>query len=135
MDKIFVDLDDVIAQRIGAPVSKYIQQFGEDAFRELESQVILEYGKKSGQVIATGGGCVTGEKNYLPLHQNGNIYWLHRDLSLLPTEGRPLSQNGKLEAMYEIRKPMYERFSDFNVDNHSSIESVVHDIMKHEGCI
>ena len=133
MNKKFVDLDDVIASKTKLLVPQFIQQFGEDAFRNVESQVIAEYGKESGLVIATGGGCVTQEENYLPLHQNGSIYWIHRNLELLPTDGRPLSQVGRLDAMYKMRKPMYERFSDFSIDNVGSVESVVEEIMKRAG--
>ena len=135
MHKKFVDLDDVVAKQAGLPIAQYIQMYGESAFRDLESKAILQYGKESGYVIATGGGCVTRSENYLPLHQNGNIYWIQRDLNLLPTDGRPLSQIGKLDAMYEQRKPMYKRFSDYTVNNQSSIDSVIHDIMSLEGCV
>lgn len=130
--KKFVDLDDAIAQKTGIPVPQIIAQSGETVFRQLENEVICQYGKESGLVIATGGGCVTREDNYLPLHQNGTIYWLQRDIDLLPTEGRPLSEPGKLEAMYNMRKPMYARFSDHTVSNTGSIESVVEKIMQLE---
>lgn len=135
MHKKFVDLDDVVAKQAGLPIAQYIQRYGESAFRDLESKAILQYGKESGYVIATGGGCVTRDENYLPLHQNGNIYWIERDLNLLPTDGRPLSRIGKLDAMYEQRKPMYKRFSDYTVNNKSSMDSVIHDIMSMEGCV
>lgn len=134
MNKRFVDLDDVIARKTNLSVPQFIQQFGESAFRKLESQVIVQYGKESGLVIATGGGCVTREENYLPLHQNGSMYWIQRNLQLLPTSGRPLSQANNLDEMYKMRKPMYERFADVTIDNIGNIESAVEEIMTREGC-
>ena len=54
--------------------------------------------------------------------------WLQRDLSQLPTDGRPLSQTGKLEAMYEVRRPLYERFADVTIDNNGPLEDAVNAI-------
>jgi len=103
--------------------------YGEDRFRQEETATLLELGKRSGLVIATGGGCVTREENYEHLHRNSKIIWLQRDISALPTDGRSLSQQNSLEAMYEIRKPMYERFADFAVDNNQSAEVTVETIL------
>ena len=75
--------------------------------------------------VATGGGSVIRPENYLPLHQNGKIIWLTRDLKKLPIEGRPLSQAGSLDAMYAVRKPLYESFADLTVSNDGTIEETV----------
>ena len=99
------------------------------AFRRLEREAIAELGKRSGAVIATGGGCVTREENYALLHQNGIIFWLKRDLSKLPREGRPLSA-GDLAAMYDKRKAYYERFADYVVDNNSTVDETVQAILE-----
>ena len=86
--------------------------------------MLSDLGKQSGLVIATGGGCVTIRENYPLLHQNGQIFWLKRDISELPTEGRPLSQAGKLEEMYRIRKPLYEALADFVIENKTPEQTV-----------
>lgn len=132
MQKRFIDLDDAIAEKAGMPVPQFIQRYGEAGFRKLESEVIRQYGKESGLLIATGGGCVTRNANYQPLHQNGTIYWIQRDLSLLSTNNRPLSYETTLDSMYQIRKPMYERFADYIVTNSGSVDSVVDEIIKLE---
>ena len=69
-----------------------------------------EAGKRTGVILLTGGGIVKTAENYAALHQNGRIYQLVRDLSLLPTEGRPLSQGADLAAMWAEREPLYRRF-------------------------
>lgn len=118
----FVDADTEIVATAGMTIPEIFAQSGEEGFRTIETQVLSELGKQSGLVIATGGGCVTQERNYPLLHQNGTIFCLTRDLEKLPTHGRPLSQKGSLEEMYHIRKPMYERFADYTVDNNASPE-------------
>lgn len=132
LNKSFADLDKAFEEKYGISPGETITKFGEDIFRKQETAIIQEFGKKSGLVIATGGGCVTREENYLPLHQNGTIYRVERDLDLLATDGRPLSRSTNLKAMYAVRKAMYERFADVTVANEGSIESVVNEIIKHE---
>ena len=80
-------------------------------------------------MIATGGGCVTRQRNYPVLHQNGYLVWLERDLTLLPTDGRPLSQSTRLSDMYAVRKPLYEAFADIRVENAGSPEDTVNAIL------
>ena len=125
----FVDADKEIIQLAGKSIPEIFAQDGEDAFRQWESDALAHLGKQSGLVIATGGGCVTRQRNYPALHQNGSIVWLERDLSLLPTDGRPLSQSNRLEEMYAVRKPLYEAFVDVRVANTGSPEDTVTEIL------
>ena len=110
------------------PIPQIFATQGEDAFRRLETEAIARLGKRSGIILATGGGCVTRAENYPLLHQNGTILWLQRDLTRLPTDGRPLSQAGKLEAMYEVRRPLYARFADAAIDNNGAVDHTIHAI-------
>ena len=130
LGKEFVDADAEIVRAAQIPIPEIFAQSGEDGFRKWETQVLAKLGQRSGLVIATGGGCVTRSENYPLLHQNGTIYWIQRDIASLPTDGRPLSQAGRLEQMYQIRKPLYERFADFTVSNNSSVEDTVNMILK-----
>ena len=118
------DSDEEIVKKAGMSIPEIFSKDGEGRFRELESEVLAELGKASGTIISTGGGCVTRERNYPLLHQNGTILWIQRAIGDLPREGRPLSA-GDLQKMYELRKPMYERFSDFTVVNDGSVECLV----------
>lgn len=117
LQKVFVDADSEIINVAGMPIPKIFETSGETGFRKLETQVLSQLGKRSGNVIATGGGCVTREENYPHLHRNGTVIWLKRDLDKLPTEGRPLSKAGELDKMFAARKPLYEKFSDLTVEN------------------
>ena len=128
LDRIALDSDAEIEERNGATCAQLIEKHGEAAFRKLESEVLADLGKRSGAVIATGGGCVMREENYDLLHQNGVIFWLERDLSQLPREGRPLS-SGDLAAMYEARKTHYARFADHVIDNNCSLDDTVRQIL------
>ena len=120
LGKEFVDADAELEKNVGRPISQIIPEDGEAHFRELETQTLEHLGKQSGLVIATGGGCVTREENWPLLRQNGRIFWLQRELNLLPTNGRPLSQANRLEDMYIKREPQYRQLADYVIDNNGS---------------
>ncbi|MBE6950269.1 MAG: shikimate kinase [Ruminococcaceae bacterium] len=115
--KVFVDADAEIEALAGKTIPEIFAQDGEEEFRRLETEVLAALGKRSGLVIATGGGCVTRERNYPILHQNSRILWLTRCPTKLPTKGRPLSQKTTPAVLYEQRKHLYQSFADASVDN------------------
>ena len=104
---LYNDADELITAMAGKSIPDIFAHEGEATFRDWETKALTELGKQSGLVIATGGGCVTQTRNYNILRQNGQIFWLQRDLALLPVDGRPLSQANTPEALYRTRKPMY----------------------------
>ena len=124
------DADTELEQAVGRKITEILPTDGEASFRSLESETLLDLGKQSGLVIATGGGCVTIPNNYEKLHRNGTIVWLKRDLDLLPTDGRPLSQTGHLQEMYQKRAPLYARFADFSVENSGDPQETAEEIIQ-----
>ena len=130
LGKPFVDLDHLAADRAGKSIPEIFAQEGEDAFRSLESELVREAGAQTGCVLSTGGGVVTREENYPPLHQNGVIVHIRRDIRLLPTAGRPVSQSTDLHALWRRREPLYHAFADLTVDNDSTIEGAAAEIEK-----
>lgn len=130
LGKRFVDADAVLVEDAGKTIPEIFASGSEDIFRALETRTLEKLGRESGLVIATGGGCVTRPENYPLLHQNGTIFCLNRDISRLPTEGRPLSQNAKLEEMYRIRRPLYEAFADYEIENSGTPEEAAARIME-----
>ena len=118
--KSFVDLDGEIARRAGMSIPEMFASQGEGPFRQLEHEVLTEACAKSGQIIATGGGAVLREENRAAMRRTGRVYRLRRRLEDLPTEGRPLSQAGKLEEMERLRDPLYRAAADREIWNVSS---------------
>ena len=130
LDRPVIDTDAEIERRAGMTIPDIFARYGEVHFRALETEVLRDVGRLSGQIISTGGGCVTREENYVPLHQNGTILWITRDLEKLARDGRPLSVAGDLAQMYEKRRSCYDRFADIRIDNNGSINETVSHIME-----
>lgn len=124
------DADALVSELAGMSIPDIFAKYGEEVFRKYETEVIRELGKKSGAVIATGGGCITRAENYPLLHQNGVIVWLKRDISMLPKDGRPISQKSDLDELYEARRELYAQFSDFAADNNGSAEAAARAIIR-----
>lgn len=127
--KTFADSDLLITELAEKPIPQIFAEDGEETFRFWETEALKHLGKQSGLVIATGGGCVTQNRNYPLLHQNGTVFWLKRHLDLLPTGGRPLSQQNKLADMYVLRQPLYESFADFIVENNDTVQETIRSIL------
>lgn len=118
------DSDAEILSQAGRKPSEIIINDGEPAFRDIESRVIMELGKMSGKVIATGGGAILRAENVEALHQNSTIIWLKRDLSGLATDDRPLSQKTDINELYNKRKPFYEKAADYCIENRDLPDAV-----------
>ena len=130
LNRPFYDADEEIVKVIGCSIPEFFAKEGEAAFRQVETQILSELGKKSSCVIATGGGCVTRAENHPLLHQNGKLIWLQRDLDRLPKDGRPISQRSDLRSLYQARKTSYERFCDIMIENDRSPEETVSEILQ-----
>ncbi|MCL2264190.1 MAG: shikimate kinase [Defluviitaleaceae bacterium] len=127
LNKPFIDTDEELVKAAGRTIPEIFAQDGEETFRTLETEILAKFGKESGLVIATGGGCVTRSENYRHIHQNGTIVFTERDTSELEREGRPLSQ-GDLNTMYEKRLPLYRRFADVTIQVDGNPQAVAEKI-------
>ena len=125
-----LDSDAQVVETAGMSIPDIFAAGGENAFRARETAALAELGKRSGAVLATGGGSICREENYPLLHQNGTIFWLQRDLALLPKDGRPISQRCDLAALYAQRAPLYARFADAVIDNNGTPEETVRKILE-----
>ena len=125
-----IEVDAEIERVAGKTIPEIFASGGESEFRAIETKVLAEVGKQSGKIISTGGGCVTIPENYPLLHQNGVIIRIKRDVAVLPTDGRPISQSSDMTELARKREPMYRRFADFEVDNDGSLTDTAEEIVE-----
>lgn len=124
-----VDLDEEIEREAGESIPEIFARQGEEAFRNLEHQVLMKATRRKGVVIATGGGVVTRAENLEPMHQNSVVIFLRRNLELLPREGRPVSQRDGIETLYRQRLPLYQQAADMDVYNRT-VEKAASEIIE-----
>lgn len=124
LSRPFFDADQEIVKRAGKSIPEIFQTEGEAGFRKIETEVLFDLCRQSGAVIATGGGAVTVPKNHGILRQNSLVVFLNRDIAVLPTNGRPLSEQNDLHEMFRQRLPLYRAVCDYEVDGNSEIQTV-----------
>ncbi|MCY4754074.1 shikimate kinase [Pelomonas aquatica] len=123
----FVDSDHEIEQRIGGSIRQFFDQHGEEAFRDIESEVIEALLKRPGDcVLATGGGAVLRERNRELLHAGSIVLYLRttpEDLfrRLRHDTTRPLLQVrdplARLRELYHQRDPLYRRCAHYVLES------------------
>jgi len=131
MEREFLDTDKMIEEKTAMPVPEIFALHGEAFFRALESECAETCAKLSGKVIATGGGMVLKAENIRLLKENGRLYYLRRDLRLLPRKGRPLSNSLEaLEKMFCQRSPLYLQAADCVLDNQAQPQQAMQAILE-----
>ena len=125
-----VDTDELIIEKTGKSIPEIFEEQGETGFRKIEAEIIKEVGKEKELIIATGGGVVVTDINHDALRQNGTVIFINRDINVLPTDGRPLSQQNKLADMFRIRLPLYRSICHHEVDGNGTVQEVAERIMR-----
>jgi len=121
LDYDFMDLDDYLESKANRSISDIFEKEGEDYFRQLERQCLLETFDSSKKIIATGGGTPCFFDNIDQINQHGLSIFLDIEIEVLLErlmEGqahRPLLQNKSKEALKAFivakinqRRPFYE---------------------------
>jgi len=122
---------DALVEESGENIPDIFAKYGENEFRNRETDAIIKAGKLSGKIIASGGGAILREENRIALRENSNVVFLKAPVDRLATSGRPLSKNSEaLRNMYEQRLPLYEETADFTVEVDPDPEITVRRILK-----
>lgn len=124
----FVDADEVLVDRVGRSIAQIFEEDGEEAFRDLEADVLqaLLTGDRP-TIIASGGGVVLREVNRKSLLEPGvTTVWLTATPAFLasrvsPKPHRPLLSTDEptvdvLTRLHEERGPLYAEAADLTVD-------------------
>lgn len=132
LDREVIDIDRVIETKMKMPISKIFESRGEAYFRNLETEAIKEASKNCGVVIATGGGAVLREENISALKQNGQIFFIDRDVEkLIPTKSRPTALNKEaIKKRYEERYEIYKVTADLIIENNDTSKDAADKILE-----
>lgn len=72
----FTDADDALERWAGRTVSDIVRTDGWPAFREMETQTLVQLADYVYMVVATGGGAVLRPENVTLMQQTGRLIWL-----------------------------------------------------------
>ena len=124
LERLFLDLDDLIVKKAGKSIPDIFAEDGEAAFRALEARILRQTVEKyaeSTMVLALGGGAVTTPASASLLHEKTVCIYLRASMDTLmqrlegETAGRPLA-DGSMAARLAERAPLYEKTAHVVID-------------------
>jgi len=141
----FVDMDNYIEKTEGKSISKIFEEYGEQHFRELESESLKDLIKSDNIVISTGGGIVTTKENSDILKKEKIVIFLDANTQTIlnnlykEIDKRPLLRNSNnventISNLLNERYEKYNSICDIKIDiNEKNIEEVVSQILVNIG--
>ena len=134
------DTDEMIRQRFGSSIPEIFAKYGEETFREAETDALRSLRHVEADIIVTGGGIVLRDENVQLLRALAMTIWLHADEEILwqrasRRSNRPLLQTPnprqKFSVLLQERLPLYQATADHRIDTSSaSIAEIVGEIAK-----
>ena len=114
LNRKFIDTDELFERTFKISIPDFFKKYGEEKFREKETEIIKSVCDRQSIVIATGGGAVTQSRNISLLKRNGKIFFIDKELKFLQTgNGRPLTPDFEaLQKKYNERLPLYIESAD-----------------------
>lgn len=119
-----VEMDQMIVEEQGMPISEIFDTYGEAYFRDLESNTLIALQKQKQVIVSCGGGVVMRDENLEHMKKNGRIVLLTAEPETIfervkDSNERPiLNDNMNVEfirGLLEKRKPRYEAAADITV--------------------
>ena len=125
LDPDYIDMDALIEERLGMSIADFFAENGEEAFRQVESEVLADL-LKTDRVVSTGGGVVISQRNRDLLKTNPDNIYLKADFETLyqriaadKDNQRPLFLNKSKEELARIfqeRQAWYEEVASRVLD-------------------
>ena len=125
LDPDYIDMDALIEEGLGMSIADSFAENGEEAFRQVESEVLADL-LKTNQVVSTGGGVVISQRNRDLLKTNPDNIYLKADFETLyqriaadKDNQRPLFLNKskeELATIFQERQAWYEEVASRVLD-------------------
>lgn len=126
-----VEMDQCIVERQGMSISDIFETYGEEYFRELETNLLIEMQSRSNVVVSCGGGVPMRERNVAEMKKNGRVVLLTAKPETIlervkDNHDRPLLENNKnvsfIADLLEKRRAKYEAAADIVVETDGKSE-------------
>ena len=125
LDPDYLDMDALIEKHLGMSIADFFAEKGEEAFRQIESEILADL-LQTNQVVSTGGGVVISQRNRDLLKTNSDNIYLKADFETLyhriaadKDNQRPLFLNNskeELAAIFQERQAWYDEVASRILD-------------------
>lgn len=134
-----VEMDQVIVKKEQMSINKIFEEYGEEYFRNCETNLLIELQKRNNQIVSCGGGVAMREINVQEMKKNGRVVLLTASPETIlervkDSDERPLLRGRKnteyISELMEIRRPKYRAAADVIVDtDNKSVEEIAEEIV------
>jgi shikimate kinase len=120
-----LDIDEIVASKLGMSISEIFVKHGEDKFRKAEAEALRSLGTMEQAIIVTGGGIVIVEENIDLLTRLGVVVWLDGNRETLferasRSANRPLLQSENPRKAFakilHARRPLYAKIAHLRIN-------------------
>lgn len=125
LERELVDMDQMIVEKQGMPIAKIFEEHGEDYFRDIETNTLIELQRSTGLLISCGGGVVVREENAAHMRKSGRIVLLTASPETIykrvkDSKARPIL-NGNMNVEFirgllEKREAKYAAAADITIE-------------------
>lgn len=125
LDPDYLDMDALLEQSLDMPIARFFEEKGEEAFRQVESELLAKL-VKANRVLSTGGGVVISPLNRDLLKTNSDNIYLKADFETLyqrisadNNNQRPLflsKTKEELQKIFQERESWYEEVASKVID-------------------
>ena len=126
-----IEMDQIIAERQGMSISDIFETYGEEYFRDLETNLLIEMQSKKNMVISCGGGVPMRERNVAEMKKNGRVVLLTAKPETIlnrvkDNHDRPLLEGNKnvpfIAELMEKRREKYQAAADIVIETDGKSE-------------
>ena len=120
-----IEMDQIIAERAGMSISDIFETYGEQYFRDCETNLLIEMQSRTNVVISCGGGTPMRECNVVEMKKNGRVVLLTAKPETIldrvkDSHDRPLIENNKtvpfIADLMSKRREKYEAAADIIIE-------------------
>ena len=126
-----IEMDQIIAERAGMSISDIFETYGEQYFRDCETNLLIEMQSRTNVVISCGGGTPMRECNVVEMKKNGRVVLLTAKPETIlervkDNHDRPLIENNKtvpfIADLMSKRREKYEAAADIIIETDGKSE-------------
>lgn len=139
MRRQFVDMDALIEERAGKPISRIFAEEDEARFRQMERGLVIELAGRSGLVIAAGGGVVLNPDNIRDFSRTGQVVCLAatpeeilrrvKDAARRPLLAKSADKLAEIRRLLQVRQPRYDAIPHRIDTTGKTVAEVAEDIL------
>lgn len=133
----YIDLDEHIALQENKSIPEIFEAIGEQGFRQLEYEYLIECIQQY-DIISTGGGIIEGDASFQILKEQSKVIWLDCEIEVLYNrvkndKNRPNANNKslfELKSLYSSRVSRYNEIAFTKVNSTQSLSDLQNEIME-----